>query len=175
GRFSAAAAKNAPIPHIVDGAIDPLRNKIIRPLTRTEGVSAIELRKQIQRVAWGHVGILRTAKLLKEAIREITQLRGRATTLCCSSKDRIYNREWMEALQIENMLLCLEITARAALMRTESRAAHFREDYPQTDYKHWTKNIVVKKVAGKMMFQIEPVVITVLPPPDKIVDYGGVD
>ncbi|UCH02706.1 MAG: FAD-binding protein, partial [Candidatus Bathyarchaeota archaeon] len=109
GRFAAAAAKNAPTSHLVDGSIDQLRKKIVQPLTRTKGVNAIELRKQIQRIAWEHVGIIRTEKLLKEAIKEITQMRRRATTLCCSSKDRIYNREWIEALQIENMLLCLEI------------------------------------------------------------------
>ena len=73
------------------------------------------------------------------------------------------------------MLLCLEATARAALLRTESRAAHFREDYPQTDYTHWTKNIIVKKIAGTMTFQVEPVEITTLPPPAKTVDYGVID
>jgi succinate dehydrogenase/fumarate reductase flavoprotein subunit len=175
GRFAAAAVKNTPPPQIVDGSIDWFRKRVFQSLTRPEGGSAIELRKQIQRIAWEHVGIIRTEKLLKEAIMEITHLKRIITTLSCSSKDRIYNREWMEALQIENMLLCLEITARAALIRTESRAAHFREDYPQTDYKHWTKNIIVKKREGKMTFRIEPVEITTLPPPDKIVDYGVVD
>lgn len=175
GRFAAAAVKDTTTPEIDETTLDRLRSKIFQPLERSKGVSVIELRKQIQRIAWDGVGIIRTEKTLTKAIKEITQLRRTAMTLSCASKDRIYNREWIEALQIENMLLCLEATARAALLRTESRAAHFREDYPQTDYTHWTKNIIVKKIAGKMTFQVEPVEITTLPPPDKIVDYGVVD
>jgi succinate dehydrogenase / fumarate reductase flavoprotein subunit/fumarate reductase (CoM/CoB) subunit A len=175
GRFAAAAVKNTPPPDIDDRSLIQLRKKIFQPLKRQEGESAIELRKQIQRIAWEGVGIIRTEKSLKEAIKEIEQLRRIAMTLSCSSKDRVYNREWMEALQIENMLLCLEITARAALLRTESRAAHFREDYPKTDYKHWTKNIIAKNIMGKMTFQVEPIKITTLLPPDKIVEYGVVD
>jgi succinate dehydrogenase/fumarate reductase flavoprotein subunit len=34
---------------------------------------------------------------------------------------------------------------RSALLRTESRAAHYREDYPKTDNVHWLKWIVVEK------------------------------
>jgi succinate dehydrogenase/fumarate reductase flavoprotein subunit len=174
GRFASATLKNTPTPEIDETTLDRLRKKIFQPLKRSKGESVIELRKRIQRIAWEGVGIIRTEETLKKAIMEITQLRRTAMTLSCTSKDRIYNREWMEALQIENMLLCLAATARAALLRTESRAAHFREDYPKTDYKHWTKNIIVKHIAGKMTFQVESVEITTLPPPDKIVDYGVV-
>ena len=46
---------------------------------------------------------------------------------------RRYNPGWHLALDIRNMLLVSECTARAALEREESRGGHTREDFPETD------------------------------------------
>jgi succinate dehydrogenase / fumarate reductase flavoprotein subunit len=48
----------------------------------------------------------------------------------CQSKDRLYNKEWADAIECRSMLDALEATARAALHREESRGAHYREDFP---------------------------------------------
>jgi hypothetical protein len=39
------------------------------------------------------------------------------------------------------MLIGSELIARSALTREDSRGAHFREDFPETDNKGWLKNI----------------------------------
>ena len=39
--------------------------------------------------------------------------------------------------EVKSMALCAELTFRAALMRTESRGFHFREDFPERDDKNW--------------------------------------
>ena len=47
------------------------------------------------------------------------------------------------------MLDISEVVARAALMRTESRGGHTREDYPDSDDDHWGKvNLIVKQADG---------------------------
>ena len=45
--------------------------------------------------------------------------------------------ELESALSVRNLALLGRILAKAALMRAESRGAHFRLDYPQTDDAHW--------------------------------------
>jgi succinate dehydrogenase/fumarate reductase flavoprotein subunit len=48
----------------------------------------------------------------------------------------------------ESMATSAEFTFRAALMREESRAGHFREDFPQKDDKNWFKWITIEKKKG---------------------------
>ncbi len=48
----------------------------------------------------------------------------------------------------ESMATAAEFTFRSALMREESRAGHFREDFPQKDDKHWFKWITIEKKKG---------------------------
>ena len=62
------------------------------------------------------------------------------------------------------MVLTAEMIARAALMREESRGAHYRKDFPKTDNKTWFVNIVIKQENGEMMFKKVPVVVTMLKP-----------
>jgi succinate dehydrogenase/fumarate reductase flavoprotein subunit len=48
----------------------------------------------------------------------------------------------------ESMATAAEFTFRSALMREESRAGHFREDFPQKDDKNWFKWIIIEKKKG---------------------------
>jgi succinate dehydrogenase / fumarate reductase flavoprotein subunit len=45
----------------------------------------------------------------------------------------------------ESMAMAAEFTFRAALLREESRAGHFREDFPQKDDKNWFKWITIQR------------------------------
>jgi aspartate oxidase len=66
-----------------------------------------------------------------------------------------------------------EMTAKAALMRTESRGGHFRLDYPQRDDKNWLKNIYIEKADGQMKLWTEPIAVTKLPPKGDYTWPGG--
>ena len=60
------------------------------------------------------------------------------------------------------MLDTLEVIARSALFRTESRGNHYRVDYPKTDNEKWMKNIIAKDENGKVKIWSEPIVTTEL-------------
>jgi succinate dehydrogenase/fumarate reductase flavoprotein subunit len=83
--------------------------------------------------------------LLKQALHEIQEIKEQASLISLTNNQKIYNREWIEALQVENMALTLEMIARSALIREESRGTHYRRDFPKSNDEDWLKNTVLKK------------------------------
>jgi succinate dehydrogenase/fumarate reductase flavoprotein subunit len=108
--------------------------------------------------------VRRTEKGLKEALQTIEKLREKTLPrLGLHSPAKVYNLEWVQALQLPAQLDVAEAVVRAALARTESRGAHQRDDHPEQDDKNWVKNIVLKRAKAGFELNINPAVITKLP------------
>lgn len=65
-------------------------------------------------------------------------------------------RSLIQKLELDNMLQVSEIISRAALKRTESRGAHFREDYPE-ESSDWQASILVSNRNGEIVLEKRPV------------------
>ena len=63
----------------------------------------------------------------------------------------------MKLIEVQAMMFTAELFLRASLMRTESRAGHYREDYPDHDDKNWLKWIIISQKNGKLSLRAEPV------------------
>ncbi len=79
----------------------------------------------------------------------------------CGSTSRIFNRDWMNALDVETMLTIMIPAAEAALMREESRPDFVRSDFPKRDDENWFKNIIVTYKDGQYSYEVRDVVDTV--------------
>ena len=55
-----------------------------------------------------------------------------------------YNTELMTALEVINMVEICILTVKSAILRRESRGAHFRSDFPET-IDMWKRSIVINK------------------------------
>lgn len=89
----------------------------------------------IKRLMWEHVGIVRNGSSLTKAISELDKL---------SAKLDFEPADKNEA-ELINMALVGRLVARAALDRTESRGAHFRQDFPRRDDHNWERHLEYKK------------------------------
>jgi succinate dehydrogenase/fumarate reductase flavoprotein subunit len=69
-------------------------------------------------------------------------------------------RELTRYLELEHMRLLSEMVCRAALLRTESRGAHYRSDYPEEDNDRWLKSIQIRKHGSGMSLEAVPVPMT---------------
>jgi succinate dehydrogenase/fumarate reductase flavoprotein subunit len=105
-------------------------------------VSAIKLRKSLQEVCSKKLGVLRNRTHLEEALSFIGRIEREMSDLKLSNRSSSYNREWLETLELPNLLLTAKIIAKAALLRQESRGSHFRLDFPARD-ERWRGNIRV--------------------------------
>jgi len=172
GEKAAEYAKNVGMPEIEEKQIKKLEERIYGPLKRKEGVKPIELRRKIQRLAHEKLGPVRRRRDLEDFIQFLEQVRRRdLPRLCTISKNEKYNREWIEALELENIVILLEISAKSALMRTESRGVHYRIDHPYTDNDNWLKEIIVRRVGNEPVFTTRPITITRMSPPKGIKPY----
>ncbi len=176
GHFAARYAKKADPPEMDRTQAGELAEKILRPLKRKAGAAPSTMSKRIQAFAWEKVGVIREGKVMEEALPDIAGMADEIEKkVATKGKSKVMNREWADALQLENMILTVEMVARASLRRKESRGALYRRDFPKMDNNKWLVNLILKKKAGKMAISPSPVVVTKIKPPKGIFDYGYVE
>ncbi|GIV85901.1 MAG: succinate dehydrogenase flavoprotein subunit [Candidatus Roseilinea sp.] len=124
------------------------------------------IRKEMQAVMDEKVGVYRTGAGLEEAIDKIHELQARYKRIRIDDKGFKWNTDLMEAWELGALLDLAEVTAFAALARTESRGGHYREDYPNRDDVNFLKHSMVWK-NGTITLKYKPVRITRIPPQER--------
>lgn len=158
GEFAAKYAKeNSQALPVNEDDISTFSKWALNPFERTEGENPYQLQYDLQEMMQDLVGIVRTENELTKAIDEIKKIWARADKIKVVG-NREYNNGWHTALDLKNLLTVSEAIAKAAVLRKESRGAHFREDYPQKDEKNGKFNFVIYKGDdGDMKVKSEPV------------------
>jgi fumarate reductase (CoM/CoB) subunit A len=99
------------------------------------GFDRREVKRRINDVMLRAAGIRRDGARLAEGVRGA----------CALSADYLAAadgpRDALAAIELENMVQVASIVVHAAEFRTESRAAHYRDDYPDRDDERWFANV----------------------------------
>jgi fumarate reductase flavoprotein subunit len=98
---------------------------------------ANRLRTRMQEVMTEKVGIFRTGTQLTAAVEELQFLLVRSRKIGVRNKSRGANPELATAYRVQKMIKLALCVACGALARTESRGAHFRDDFPRRDDIQW--------------------------------------
>ncbi len=102
-----------------------------------------KIKTELMKTMWDNVAIIRNEKSLKAALNRIEELKERSLNIKVP-KGSGFNKNLLDALEIDNMLTVASLVTQSALLRRESRGSHYREDYPETD-KRWDRSIVMNK------------------------------
>ena len=146
GRFAAERSSQTRGPWRADELVAAEETRLKGLLAKQGRVKPLELKRRIQEVMWRGLLVVRNDEILKGSLRELQQMRAVwKTDLQVGDL-----RELWQTLELESMLDVGEIMVRAALLRTESRGSHYREDFPVRDDVHWEKSIVSRLVEGKL-------------------------
>jgi succinate dehydrogenase / fumarate reductase flavoprotein subunit len=129
-----------------------------RPLV--EGDTVFAIRREINRTMTEKVGVFRTGEDLAEAVEELAGLRRRYSALRVPLKEAPFNYQLADHIEVGYLLELSEITAGAALRRTESRGAHFRLDYPERDDQNWLNHTFIRKGESGPVYEPGKVSIT---------------
>ena len=127
--------------------VDDVVAETLAPLSRKDGENPAKVVSDLREMMQNKAGIIRTRKLLLEALADLDELSGRAS-ITSPGGGRTYNPGWHQALELSAMIDVSRMCALAALRREESRGAHTRGDFPETDHSHWSKVTSVISMGG---------------------------
>ena len=127
--------------------VDDVVVETLAPLSRKDGENPAKVVSDLREMMQNKAGIIRTRKLLLEALADLDELSGRAS-ITSPGGGRTYNPGWHQALELSAMIDVSRMCALAALRREESRGAHTRDDFPETDHSHWSKVTSVISMGG---------------------------
>jgi succinate dehydrogenase / fumarate reductase flavoprotein subunit len=136
--------------------VDQAIAELIAPFSRPAGENPYQLQAEIQEVMSVHAPIVRDGPGLKAGLDKILDLAGRSRTCGTGgTTSRAFNPGWHTAYDLRSMLVNAEALLRCALERKESRGAHARSDYPETDDQLTSINCVVEKTPAGMQVRAE--------------------
>lgn len=121
------------------------------------------LRRRIEDLMWEKVGVVRNGDALLQAVAELQEIAEELEQFTHAGQDAYVRPEWNEVLNLSNTVTVGRMVAASALLRTESRGAHYREDFPAPD-PAWLRNIFLTPAGNDLRFDMEPVQFTRLEP-----------
>ncbi len=134
----------------------------LRESTGSERVADIRIALQTSMDI--NAAVYRTEASLKEALNDIRLFKERYGRVSIQDKGHRYNTDLLEAVELGFLLELAEILVVGALVRTESRGGHAREDYPNRDDTNWMRHTMAYKqgmeLSADIRLDYKPVVQT---------------
>ena len=123
-----------------------INDLLARPYT---GETHARLRLELATMMDKNVGVYRDEAGLNGALAKQQDIKRRYANVAVGDKSQVYNQALTFALELGFMIDVAETTIRSALLRTESRGAQARTDFPQRNDAEWLKHILVTYREGK--------------------------
>ena len=105
-----------------------------------------QLMEILKKTAWENLLVVRTHDGLSRFLKEIERI----CEVMLHDLSVQGTADLIKASELRSLLQVGKIIGKAALMRTETRGSHYREDFPHRDDAHWLHSITFKNVEGQM-------------------------
>ena len=113
---------------------------------RSNGIDYREVKKEMTELMGLYAGVVRHEEGLRKALKVMDEIGQKKIDRLCVVGNRSFG-EMATLFETRNIHTVGRLILQAALLRTESRGAHNREDYPEMS-DAWRKNIVFQRKAG---------------------------
>jgi len=113
-----------------------VENPAIKDPAAVEPLNLADIRNSLQSLMWRNVGLRRNAEGLSESLKSIEHW-----------SRYVFSRQFNtpQGWELQNLLCLARLVIQAALAREESRGAHVRTDFPQTDDARWHCHITFRR------------------------------
>jgi succinate dehydrogenase/fumarate reductase flavoprotein subunit len=128
--------------------LDDLRN------SSNDGPAPVKVKERVRALMWENVGVEKSDAGMRSALDEIEQIRLDVLPgMRIANRGKSANYEWLDAIDVVNMIDACELIVHSSLERKESRGPFFRQDFPLTDNANWLVANVLKKSGNGMKFE----------------------
>jgi len=160
GRAMAEYCRTATAPAVAPDAHESVQAELEGLRTRRQGENPAHIRAELATAMMDDCGVFRTDEGLRRVQPIVRDLRARYARARVLDAGRVFNTDLLEAREVGYLLDCAEATVASALARTESRGAHFREDFPERDDAAWLRHTLAYQAEGDPRLADRPVTIT---------------
>jgi len=170
--MAARTIRTTALPDPDRAALERARSRAFAPLGNKRGdLGAI--REKLYDVMWNEVGILRTAESLARGQAALDTLWRDIGESGVADTDRRYNLTWMDRLNLESLILVSRAICAAAIARTDSRGAHFREDFPAASDLVTSRYTLTRLRDDAMAVDTAPVDFTRVRPGESLIEKAA--
>jgi succinate dehydrogenase / fumarate reductase, flavoprotein subunit len=131
--------------------------QLLQPSKAGGEIAPARLKDMLRKIMWDKAGVEKDESMLKRALNEIEELKiellPRMRTVY---KGRTANYEWLDAIDLVNMIDACELIIHSSLERRESRGPFMRSDFPLTDNEHWLAANIMIKTGNGFRFERRP-------------------
>jgi fumarate reductase flavoprotein subunit len=136
-------------------------------ISRSHG-SLEPVRERLYDLMWQKVGIIRDAAGMRSALAELDALEKELDDTGIADAGRAFNLSWHDWLNLKNLVETSRVIAAAALARTDSRGAHFREDFPEAGPLERSAHTSARLQGGALHIGMKPVAFTRVRPGESL-------
>jgi succinate dehydrogenase / fumarate reductase flavoprotein subunit len=145
GRAMAEYASTHDLPMIPDNIADSTEQWLASLVDGDSNESTADIRSILQDEMMDKASVSRTEESLAAVCETIVNLRARYARARVKDRNKIYNTEIVEHVELGFLLDMAEALALSARNRTESRGGHFRDDHQMREDDHWLKHTYISK------------------------------
>jgi succinate dehydrogenase / fumarate reductase flavoprotein subunit len=168
GQHIAAHMKDIDPMPVKEGVSDGIRQRIEKLTDGKKGPNPGHIMKEMQVTMMENVGVYRNEEAMRVAIEKIKELRRQYKDVRIQDTNKSFNTNLLEILELGNLLDLSLITAESARIRTESRGAHAREDYPERNDADWLKHTLAVLDGEGVQTSYKPVDTSIWEPKPRV-------
>jgi succinate dehydrogenase / fumarate reductase flavoprotein subunit len=120
--------------------VQAIRDRIETIRTRNGNERVPALRSELQESMTANAGVFRTESSLVKQKEILKNLKERYNNIRIDDKSAIYNSDLQEAVELGHMIDYSAFIVEGAILRKESRGAHYREEFPKRDDENFLKH-----------------------------------
>lgn len=143
------------LPEISEHEVEQEQKRLLGLLqTEDEPIAPATVKTRLRQLMWDKAGVEKNRGDLEAALQEIADIRlEMLPSMAAKTARAVANYEWLDAIDVTNMIDVCELVILSSLERKESRGPFMRTDFPDTDNVGWLAANVLKKTQNGHRFE----------------------